>query len=117
MEVAFEAYGGPLETVTALKYLGRILMASDEDWPAVVTKLCKDRKRWARLSQIIGREGKDPWSSGTFYKAVVQATILFGAETLVMSPIIRKTLVGFHHRVDFRLEGMPLRWYMTVRWV
>ena len=50
MEVAFEAYGGPLETVAALKYLGRILMASDEDWPAVVTKLCKDRKRWARLS-------------------------------------------------------------------
>ena len=38
MEVAFEAYGGPLETVAALKYLGRILMASDEDWPAVVTK-------------------------------------------------------------------------------
>ena len=60
MEVDFEAYDRPLETVTALKYLGRILMASDDDWPAVVANLWKARKCWARLSCIIGREGEDP---------------------------------------------------------
>ena len=29
----FEAYGRPLETVTAFKYLGIILTASDNGWP------------------------------------------------------------------------------------
>ena len=37
----FDAYGKPLETVTELKYLGRILMASGVDWMAVVEKILK----------------------------------------------------------------------------
>ena len=48
-EVAFEAYGRPLEMVTTFKYLGRILTASDAGWMAVVANLQKAPKRWARL--------------------------------------------------------------------
>ena len=29
----FQAYGKPLETVTPFKYLGRLLTATDDEWP------------------------------------------------------------------------------------
>ena len=35
-ERAFEAYGAPIESVTEFKYLGRILTATEDDWPAAV---------------------------------------------------------------------------------
>ena len=48
---------------------------------------------------------------------VVQATLLFGAETWVMSPRIGNNLYRFHHRVDHRLAGMQPRRYTTGRLV
>ena len=33
---SFSAYGPTLKMVTSFKYLGRVLLASDDDWPAVV---------------------------------------------------------------------------------
>ena len=32
MDGDFEAYGAPLENVTAFKYLGRLMTAGDDDW-------------------------------------------------------------------------------------
>ena len=49
-ERAFEAYGEPLENVTAFRYLGWVLTAGDDDWLAVVGNLWKARKSWGRLS-------------------------------------------------------------------
>ena len=43
-ERAFEAYGEPIKNVLALTYLGRVLTAGDEDWPAVVGNLGKARR-------------------------------------------------------------------------
>ena len=43
-EMAFEAYGKPIETVTNFKYLERVMAAGDEDWPAVAGNLVKARK-------------------------------------------------------------------------
>ena len=37
-ERAFEAYGGPLETVATFKYMGQVMTAGDDDWPAVCTE-------------------------------------------------------------------------------
>ena len=71
----------------------------------------------ARLSWVLGQEGADPRTSGTFYKAVVQTTLLFGAETWVVFPRIGKTFGGFHHRVDRRLAGMQQRRDTTGGWV
>ena len=63
----------------AFKYLGRILTTSDNNWPAVVANLRKARRDWTRLFRILRQEGAYPWTSGTFYKVMVQATLLFGA--------------------------------------
>ena len=58
------------------------------------------RWKWVRLFRILGWEGADPWTTGTLYKTVFQATILFGPETWVMKLSIRLTLIRFHHRVS-----------------
>ena len=80
-ERAFEAYGEPLENVVAFRYLGRVLMAGDDDWLAVVEKLVKERKSWGQLLRVLSREGADLKVSGNYYKAVSQAVLLFGAKT------------------------------------
>ena len=41
---AFQAYGRPLKMVASFKYLGRIMTALDENWPAVVENLWKSRR-------------------------------------------------------------------------
>ena len=43
-EMAFEAYGKQLEAVPSFKYLGRIMTAWEDDWPAVAVNLVKARK-------------------------------------------------------------------------
>ena len=97
-----------LEMATAFKYLGRVLTASDENWMAVVANIWKARSRRARLSRILGREGADPPTPGTFYKALVQATLMFGSETWVLTPRIGRAFGGFHHRVARQLAGTKL---------
>ena len=72
--------------VTSLKYLVRVLMSLDDDWLEVVGNLQKSRKSWARLPIILGMEGDSPMMSGIFFKAVVHAVLLFGAETWLMPP-------------------------------
>ena len=38
-ELAITAYGTPLAMVTSFKYLVRVLLAADVDWPEVVSNL------------------------------------------------------------------------------
>ena len=72
--------------VTFFKYLGRVLMSLDDDWLEAVGNLQKSRKNWVCLPIILGMEGDSPMMSGIFFKAVVHAVLLFGAETWVMPP-------------------------------
>ena len=59
MEGDFEAYGAPLENMTTFKYLGHLLTAGDDGWPAVVGNLRKARKSWGQLFWILSQEGAD----------------------------------------------------------
>ena len=59
-ERAFQAYGEPLENVTAFRYILRVMTAGDDVWPAVVGNLQKARNIWGRLSQILSQEGENP---------------------------------------------------------
>ena len=43
LERTFHAYGKPMEAVSEFCYLGRILMATDDDWPAVAGNIRKAR--------------------------------------------------------------------------
>ena len=80
-EQDFEAYRTPIELVSEIKYLGRVLTATDKDCPAVVGNLRKARQSWGRLARVLSREGADPKVSRKFCIAVTQAVLLFGSET------------------------------------
>ena len=82
---AFEANRAPIESVTEFKYLGRILTATDDDWTEVVGNLGRARRRWGRLSRVIGREGADPKVLRAFYIALNPAVLLFGSEMWVLT--------------------------------
>ena len=44
-ERAFDAYGNPIEMVKQFKYLGRLMTAGDENWPAVLRPGSKNGAR------------------------------------------------------------------------
>ena len=46
------------------------------------------------MSQILGREGANVRLSGTLFKAVDQAVLLFGSKTRVMTPCMGRYGVG-----------------------
>ena len=86
-------------------------------WPVVVSNMRKERRKWTRFYRILGWEGVDTWTSSTFYKAVVQATLFFGTETWVTTPRIGRTLGRFHYRVDRCLVGIQPQRDTAGRWV
>ena len=69
------------------------------------------------MLSILGRGRAYHCTSGDFYKAVVQATLLFGSYTWVVSPWIGITLDGSHHGLARRLDKMQTRRYVTFRWI
>ena len=57
------------------------------------------------------QEGADTRTLGYIYVAIVQTILLFGLETWVVNPRIKRVLGGFHHRVAHRILGkMPWQW-------
>ena len=75
-----------------------MIFAADDDWLEVVKNLDRARKVWSRMSRILSREGVVPQLYGFFFKAVVQAVLLFGAETLVVTPTWARPWGGFRPR-------------------
>ena len=106
METSFRAYGHPFKNVVAFKYLVRTPTATDEYWMMVVANLRKSRKKWAWLYRTLMWEGGNARTSGNLFKAVIQAVLLSGLETWVVTP----RLGGFHYRMDLCLMGkQPMR--------
>ena len=103
--MALTSYGRPLMALSSLKYLGRFLLASDNDWPAVIWNLRRVRHKWAYLSQVIRRYGSDACMLGIFYISVVQVVLLYRSESWVVSPQIGKALGRIHHWEIQRITG------------
>ena len=60
--------------------------------------------------RILSREGAAPRVFGFFFKATVQAVLLFGSETWVVTPRMGKSLGGVQFQVARRLTGrLPRR--------
>ena len=96
--------------VTSLKYLGRVILATDDDWPAVVRNLARSKTVWRRILRILSREVSTPQVYGFFFKAVIQVVLLFRAETWVVTPRMGTDLGVFQTQVLIRLTGkLPRR--------
>jgi hypothetical protein len=92
---SFTAYGDKLERVEVFKYLGQLLAYDDNDTQAMQGNLKKARKSWGQVSHILRAENASPKVCGVFYKAIVQAVLLFQSETWKLSPLSLKSLEGF----------------------
>ena len=98
-----------MEAVKKFRYLGQLLTATDDDWPAVVGNIRKARRSWVRLDEVLGREGAYSKVSRTFYIAVKQQVLLFGAEMWVWMEKVEKALDAFQGRVARKLMGRQPR--------
>ena len=67
------------------------------------------------MPMVLGQEVEEHRTPRKFYRTVVQATLLFGAETWVMSPRIGRVLGGFHYRVACEMAKMHPRRDITGR--
>ena len=94
-----------MEAVSEFRYLGRLLTATDDDWPAMAGNIRKARVNWGRLARVLGREGADPKVSRIFYTAKTQQVLLFGAETWFLTRKMESALDAFQGRVARRLTG------------
>ncbi len=74
------------------KYLGRLLAYDDNNTQAMRGNLKKARKSWGQVLRILRAENFSPKVCGVFYKATVQAVLLFGSETWKLSPSSLKSL-------------------------
>ena len=95
--------------MTEFKYLGRLLTAGNDYWPAVVGNLGKARRIWGRLARVLGREGADPKVLSFFYTSVTHVVLLFGVETWVLTPCMEKDLDSFQFRVARKITGRQPR--------
>ena len=41
--------------VNSFRYLGRVILAADDDWPAVIQNLAKEQAVWRRMMKILSR--------------------------------------------------------------
>jgi hypothetical protein len=105
LNMRFYAYGEELERVEVFKYLGRLLSYDDNNTQAMKANLAKTRGCWARVSQVLRAENALPKVCGVFYKATIQAVLLFGSETWNLALSGLACLEGFHLRAAWRMSG------------
>ena len=65
---------------------------------------------WSSMPRILIREVATPWVSSFYFKAVIQAVLLFGAETWVVTPPHGKGPGGVQTQLERRITGqLPRR--------
>jgi hypothetical protein len=76
----------PLENVTEYKYLGCPLSADHSDTNAAVSlNISKATQTWFGMYRILSSNGAESKTMACFYLAMVQAKLLYGSKTWVLS--------------------------------
>ncbi len=92
----FTVHGDTLEMVEVFKYLGRMMAQDNNDAQAVRHQLHKAQGTWACIGQVLRSENATPWVAAKFYKAVVQAVLVYGSKTWNLTKAVLARLEGFH---------------------
>jgi hypothetical protein len=103
---SFMAYGEELEKVEVFKYLGRLIAYNDTNTQAMQSNLRKARGCWAQILHVLRAENADARTCGMFYKATMQAVLLYGSEMCNLSPTSLKQLEGFHICAVWQMSGL-----------
>ena len=83
--VCFMVNGKQIERVNQFRYLGRIFDAHDDDRMCIQDNLRKARQRWNAIAKILKVEGSNAKTMATFYLTIVQAVLLYGADSWVVT--------------------------------
>ncbi len=102
----FTVHGDVLEHVKVFKYLGRMMAQDNNDIQAIRVQLRKARATWACVGQVLRSKNAPPPIAAWFYQAIVQATLLYGSKTWVISRTALVWLEGFHIRAAYRMAKM-----------
>jgi hypothetical protein len=102
----FTVCGNVLEQVEVYKYLGRMMAQDDDDTQALRAQLRKAGATWAWVGQVLRNENTSPFVAAQFYQAIVQAILLYGSETWVISRTAMVRLEGFHIQAAYRMAKM-----------
>jgi len=105
----FAVNGTPITKVAQFKYLGRLLDESDNDDHAADRQLQRAREKWNRIGKVLSSQGVNAKIMGYFYKAIVQAVLLYGSESWTLTEGTLKKLRSFHSRVARYLTGRHIR--------
>ena len=101
--------GQAINRVPQFKYLGRLLDEGDDDTPAAMRQLARARDTWRRFNAVLSRQGASARTRGYFYKAVVQAILLYGSESWTLPESTLRNLRSFHSRVARHLTARHIR--------
>jgi hypothetical protein len=97
----FMVHRDVLECVKVFKYLGWMMAQDNDDIQAIWAQLQKARATWARVSQVLWSKNASPPIAARFYQAIVQAILLYGSKTWVISRTALARLEGFHIRAAY----------------
>ena len=106
---SFSISGNPIDRVPDYLYLGRILRWNDSDDAAVAARLSKARSTWGRMFPILHSDHARPKVMARFYLAVVQAILLYGSESWVISKGTLRRLETFHARCARHIAHQHIR--------
>jgi hypothetical protein len=105
LERRFSANGEELERVEFFNYLGWLISHDDADNQAMQSNLRRACGCWARVSCVLRAENVTPKTCGMFYKATMQAVLLYGSETWILSSLSMKCLEAFHICTAWQMSG------------
>ncbi len=99
-----------LEQVEVYKYLGRMMAQDNNDTQALCAQLQMARATWAWVGQVLWNENTSLFVAAWFYQAVVQAILLYGSDTWVISQPAMAQLKGFHIQAAYQMAKMHKPW-------
>jgi hypothetical protein len=114
----FMIHGDVLKRVEEYKYLGWMMAQDNDDAQAIRTQLRKARAIWAWVEKVLWGENTSPTVAEKFYLAVVQAVLLSGSKTWIISLQTMARLEGFYIRAAWRMaQRHKPRWGPRKEWI
>ena len=99
----FTVHRDMLESDEGFKYLCCLLAQDDGDAQAIRQQLRKARSVWARVGQVLRGEKTGPQMAAKFYKAVIQAVLLYGSKMWNFTKSSLARLEGFHVQAAYKM--------------